>query len=104
MIRIIDGKCYNIQTATEIASYWNRLSPSDFHNVSETLYRTPKGQYFLVGKGGALSKYAQSCGQNSTCGGSEWSVFSDEEAFEWLERHEETEQLEALFPDRIADA
>jgi hypothetical protein len=103
-VQIIDGKRYNVQTATEIASYWNGLGASDFHNVSETLYRTPKGAYFLIGSGGALSKYAQSCGNNSTSGGTRWSVLTDDEAFEWLEAHKETERLEELFPDKIQDA
>jgi hypothetical protein len=102
--KIIDGKRYNTETATEIANWSNGLGYSDFRFVEESLYRTQKGVFFLVGKGGALSTYAQSCGNNSTCGGSEWKVLSDEEAFEWLQYRDQTEQLERLFADKIQDA
>jgi hypothetical protein len=103
-IKIIEGKRYNTETATKIAEYWNRLSPSDFHSVTETLYRTPKGQFFMVGVGGALTRYAQSCGNNSWCGGSQWQVFTDDEAFEWLQSYGETDALESFFPNKIQDA
>jgi len=37
---IIDGKIYDTEKAQEIASDWE-------DDVSETLYRTEKGEYFL---------------------------------------------------------
>lgn len=100
---IIDGKRYNPATAEEVAHYWNGLGGSDFRNLSETLYRTKKGQFFLLGKGGAMTKYAESQG-NSSWGSSRCEVLSDAEAFSWLEEHEETAALEAYFSDRIQDA
>lgn len=103
-IRIINGKRYNTETATEVAHYWNGLGGNDFRNLNETLYRTPKGAWFLVGSGGAMTQYAQSCGNNSFCGGVNWVVFTDDEAFEWLQKHEETTDLEEYFADRIQDA
>jgi hypothetical protein len=103
-VQIIDGRRYNTATATEIASYWNGLSLSDFHTLTETLYRTPKGAFFLVGSGGALTSYSKSCGNNSYCGGTRWTVLSDEDAFKWLQDNEYTEQLETLFADKIQDA
>lgn len=102
--KIIDGKRYNTETATEVASYWNGLSTSDFRNLSETLYRTPKGAWFIVGSGGAMTTYAESCGNNSYSGGTGWSVLSDDEVFEWLQNHQETAALEQYFADRIEQA
>lgn len=103
-VRIINGKRYNTETAITVAGYDNGLGRSDFHYVYEDLYRTPKGAWFLVGEGGALTKYAQPCGNNATCGGSEWAVFDEDEAFEWLQRHGKTEALEKYFSARIEEA
>jgi hypothetical protein len=103
-IRIINGRRYNTATATKIASWDNGMGYSDFRHIDEDLYRTPKGVFFIVGEGGALSKYAQSCGNNSTCGGVEWEVLSEEQAQAWLEDHDETEALEKYFADKIQDA
>lgn len=102
-VKIIDGKRYNIETSTLIAKWGNGYGMSDFHYVHEDLYRTQKGAWFLVGEGGALSSYAESYGR-STCGGSNWSVLSDDEAFEWLEKRKETEALEQYFSGKIEEA
>ena len=104
MKRIIDGKGYDTETATEVYGYWNGLSTSDFKNVTESLYRTPRGNWFLAGKGGALSKYAQSCGNNSYCGGSGLSPLLAEEAKQWLQDKSATEPLEQYFGAEIQDA
>lgn len=56
MKKIIEGKIYNTDTAREIGRY-DYLSATDFEHVSEVLYRTNKGSYFLYYEGGAMSKY-----------------------------------------------
>jgi hypothetical protein len=84
--KIIDHKVYDADTATEIASWDNGCYGNDFRSCSETLYKTGNGTYFLLGKGGPMSKYAESHG-NSTCGGKDITVLTDEEAYEWMERH-----------------
>jgi hypothetical protein len=104
MIRIIDGKRYNTGTATEIASYYNGLGRSDFHCVEETLYRTPKGAWFLEFWGGSLSEYSRSCGPNSWCGDSGLKALSDDDAYLWLQHHNKTAALETYFADRVTDA
>lgn len=58
MIRIVDGKRYNSETAEAVAEWDNGFGSSDFKACSETLYRTEKGAFFLVGSGGPLSEYA----------------------------------------------
>lgn len=47
MKRVINGKLYNTETATEIATdkYWDG-SNWDRHGRTTTLYKTPKGNYF----------------------------------------------------------
>ena len=68
MRRIIDGRMYNTETAVEICGI-SHSHYTDFHHYEETLYKTPKGAFFLVGEGGPLSKYARSLGNNSRGGG-----------------------------------
>jgi hypothetical protein len=103
MIKIIDGKRYNCDTATELGHYWNGLSNSDFRHLSETLYVTKKGNYFLYGSGGAMTKYSKSCG-NASCGGKDIVPLTKKEAFEWCCNYSTAEQTEKLFPDMIDDA
>ena len=104
MKRIINNKRYDTDTAAKIASWENGFSSNDIHYCKETLYLTKNGAFFLVGEGGALSAYSQSCGSNSRGGGSELLPFSEKEAREWLEEHDCTDELEELFGSGIIDA
>ena len=111
MKRVIDGKLYNTETATKIGSYWNGLSTSDFRRVSEELYRTKSGNYFLAGTGGPLTPYAESNGESSW-GSSRIIPLSKEEAFEWVQQHLRlqrelrlsTDEVLKEFPDMIEEA
>lgn len=105
MKKIIDGKIYNTETATKIATYWNRLSVSDFNNMTEWLYRTSKGTWFLAGEGGALSPYSTSLeGGRCSGAGERISPLTDDEAREWLERHNEIDALETYFKEILQEA
>ena len=103
MKRVIDGKLYNTETAIEIGSDWNGLSTSDFGRVSEELYRTKSGNYFLAGTGGPLTPYAESNGESSW-GSSRIIPLSKEEAFEWAQQHLSTDEVLKEFPDMIEEA
>lgn len=103
MVKIIDGKRYNTETATEIAHFWNGLSTSDFRNVSETLYMTKKGGFFLAGEGGPMSKYSQSYG-NMTGGGSGIIPLCKSHAYKWCEKYADSDVIETHFSDMIEDA
>jgi hypothetical protein len=59
MKKIINGKRYDTETATEIASAWNGCSRTDFKFLLETLYTTDSGAWFLAAEGGAMTKYAK---------------------------------------------
>ena len=103
MKKIIDGKRYDTATATEIGSHHNGRGRSDFRHMSESLYRTPRGNWFLAGEGGAMTKYSRPCGDMT--GGGEYIIpLSPENAREWLERHELEEAIEKYFADEIEDA
>lgn len=87
MKKVINGKTYNTETATFIAEWDNGLGRSDFKSYEETLYRSPKGQYFIHGEGGAMTRWSRPCG-NMTCGGEGIILISADEALQWCERHD----------------
>jgi len=103
MKRIIDGKRYDTANAGEVAADGFGYS-SDFNHWQERLYRTPGGSWFLVGSGGARSKYAEQVEQNTWSGGSKLIPMAAEEARRWCEEHEATEALEKHFTAEIVDA
>lgn len=94
MQRIIDGKRYNTETATLVASESYGYK-GDFRYWDEDLYRTPRGRWFIWGEGGPMSRWARSTGQNSWCGGQGILALSEAEALAWCEQHR-------INPDTIA--
>lgn len=104
MKKVINGKVYNTETATEIGHYWNGLSDRDFNHLSETLYKTAKGNYFLAGEGGPLTKYSHSCGDNSWSGGVRIIPLTREEAFDWAQESLSEEVVFSEFSDLIEEA
>lgn len=95
--KVIDGKLYNTETATMIAEYWNGLTNSDFNHISEELYRTKNGNFFLAGNGGAMTKYCQKSGNNSFCGSEKIIPITEDEAKAWLEKNSDAETYIATF-------
>ena len=85
MRKIINGKSYNTETAAKVAEWSNNLACSDFNACDETLYKTPKGQFFLHGDGGAMTEWSQPCG-NMRTGGEGIKLLSPSEALEWCEQ------------------
>lgn len=84
----INSRTYNTDTAYELASDSGGGYCDDFRHWEETLYRTEKGNHFLHGTGGAMSRYAESCGNNSYGNGSAIVPLTEAEALEWCEEHE----------------
>lgn len=97
MKRIINGKLYNTATAKEIGAWSNNYNYGDFSYCEETLYLKRTGEYFLYGKGGPMSKYSQSCGQNSWSGGEEITPLTETEAREWAEKHLDADEYIEIF-------
>jgi hypothetical protein len=104
MKRVINKKVYNTETAIEVASYWNGLSSSDFRNVTEELYITHKGNWFMSYSGGALSQYAECLHRGCYEGSSGIKVLSEDEVYQWLEGRGETGAIEKYFADRLEEA
>jgi len=103
MRKVIEKKVYDTDTALMIAEDWNGLGDNDFRSLNEELYKTKKGNYFLYGSGGPLTKYGKSSG-NQTFGSSEIIPMSKKEAYQWLEQHGETEAIEEFFYDEFDEA
>lgn len=104
MKQVVNGKTYNTETAEMICKY-SYSNPGDFHYIYEALYVTKKGNYFIAGKGGAMSKYAKSLGNNSTGGSSGIEALSKTEALEYAQENgADVEDIEKYFADMIQEA
>lgn len=97
MKKIINGKKYNTETAKQLAESWNGLSPTDVRYEKEYLYKKKTGEFFLYGKGGAGSKYAESNGDNTWSGGEKIIPIGEEKAKSWCENHLSVEEYEEIW-------
>lgn len=96
MKRIINGKKYDTDTAKELG-YWSNGYPcGDFNWLFETLYLKKTGEYFLVGEGGALTKYSNVTYNGST-DGVKFMPMSEDDAKEWAERRLTCDEYEKIF-------
>ncbi len=103
MKKIINAKLYDTTIAEELAEKWNGLNNRDFRNCTETLFKTKHGSYFLCGEGGALSRWAEHFGNNSS-EGCDIIPMDKTEALEWLAKNDFPEIIEKEFPDLIEEA
>ncbi len=104
MKKVINGKIYDTEKATEIHSY-SFSNPRDFNYVNETLYQTPRSKvFFLAGEGGANTKYRVAVGQNEWSGGEKICPLTKEQALEWAETYMDGDDIERYFGDMIEDA
>lgn len=85
MKRVIDGKIYDTETATLIDEAAASCSLSDFGYWEESLYRTPRGRYFIAGSGGPMSRWARQIEMNTWSGGAGIEPLSESEALHWCE-------------------
>jgi len=105
MKSIIHGVRYDTEKAHEIGSYSYGYNREDFHQWEATLYRTPQsGKYFLAGRGGPMSRYSQTIGQNEWSGGSRIDPLTKEQAFEWAQQYLKPEIIDHYFGDMVEDA
>jgi len=105
MRKIINGKRYNTATATNVCD----VSPSgyfsnDFRWEDTYLYRTSRGNWFLAGKGGPLTRWAQKSGDTGRCSGSGIIPIDADEARSLLEQHGLSGQVEEYFGETLEDA
>jgi hypothetical protein len=105
MKRIIDGKRYDTATATYICDCSPRgFYGGDFRYEDTGLYRTPRGNWFLSGRGGPMSRWARSSGLNGRTDGSGVAPLDLDEARSFLERHGDPDDVEKFFGAELVDA
>jgi hypothetical protein len=97
MKKIIDGRLYNTETATELGDFWNGLGVNDFNSLSETLYRKKNGELFLYVQGGAMTEYSHPLGNNMYCSGEEIIPFTEEQARDWAEVRLDADEYIKIF-------
>lgn len=108
MIRVIDGKRYNTETAELVYEHWNGVPRNDFKFRSKDLYRTKNGAWFIHHNGGALTDMAVSLGSGGRGGSQSIEVVDDDDAYGFLEAHSYDSTalavIERFFADRVVDA
>jgi hypothetical protein len=106
MQQIIDGVKYDTEAddAHRVAKHQNMYDSGDFSWYKEELYRTDSGRWFLFGKGNAQSKYRETVGTREWSSGKEIKAFSEDEAYDWLEAHNEVGAIEEHFSGRVEPA
>lgn len=95
MKKVINGKMYNTKTAKLIGNYWYR-DYDDFYHLDEDLYQKRTGEFFIHGKGGAATEWAEDCG-NASCAGSGIKPLTLDEAKQWAEEHLDGDKYVEVF-------
>jgi hypothetical protein len=103
MKKVIDRMVYNTETAELVYEFSNGRGFSDYNFLREDLYLTKKGNWFLYYHGGAATKYSENSGQWSSDGRG-IIPFSADEALEWLEKRDATEEIEKHFSNLLEEA
>lgn len=103
MKKIIKGRKYDTETATEMGHYSNEYPRNDFKWYEETLYKKRTGEFFLHGNGNAASPYTESCGDNSWTGSEKIIPLRYEDAQEWAEKKLDAEDYEKIFGEVSED-
>lgn len=99
----INRHVYDTATATLVAEDQLNLGENDLRSWFEELYITGKGNCFLRGWGGALTKYAEQKGNRSS-EGERIVPMTREEALTWCEEHKTQDAIDMHFSDLICEA
>lgn len=94
--KIIDGLRYNTATAEEICTFESDSRKGDFRHEVTTLYRTPRGRFFLAGRGGAMTRWAQAV-QGGRSGGEGLHPVGTAEARDFVEQHADEDTVARFF-------
>lgn len=103
MKKIIRGRQYDTEKAQRIGSWDNGMSGGDLDYMGETLYRKRTGEYFIEGRGGARSAYAEVDG-NMMAPGCRIVPLTFDQARSWAEEHLPPERYESAFGAADEDA
>ncbi|QSO53948.1 hypothetical protein JZ785_09320 [Alicyclobacillus curvatus] len=104
MVRVIDGKRYDTDKATEIATWTNGFEPTAFKYQEKTLYRTAKGNWFVSYDGGPIFDASFHAERNIHFEHSNIEAIDADTARKLLEQWNEINQLEEYFPDYVEEA
>ncbi len=102
MKKIINNKLYDTTTAQLVGSWDNNMGGT-FDYAAESLYRKRTGEFFLHGKGGARSRYATHCGNDSWGSGEAIIPLTWEAARQWAEEHLDADDYQAAFGKIVED-
>jgi hypothetical protein len=98
MRKVVNGRVYDTDTAELICDISpSGYSRSDFKWEDTALYRSPKGQFFLAGEGGALSRWRTPTGQNSWTGGDGLKLVEEDEAKLIAQEHLSVSKYSEIF-------
>ena len=104
MKKLIDGKMYDTAKANVIYDYHSGYAQNDFKWCMEILYRTAKGQWYLYGEGGPMTRWAVPVGNNAFGYGEDIQALTPGEALEWLEDQHAIDEIQEYFPEYIKEA
>ncbi len=96
MKKIIAGRIYDTDTATDIG-FTTGGEIGSFTYWSETLFRKRTGEYFLLGEGGPMTRYAVSSGSNTWTGSHKIIPLTYENARQWAEKALDADDYQAEF-------
>jgi hypothetical protein len=93
--QLINGKLYDTENSTKLASWSNGYPSESDLWIEETLYKTAEGDYFICGEGGTVTPYSKRNGERHA--GSAIRPLTRNEAVEWAAIHKEKDLLETEF-------
>ncbi len=94
--KIIYGLRYNTAMAEKICTLESDAGRGDFHHEVTSLYRTPRGRFFLAGHGGSMMRWAQPV-QGGRSGGKGLHPVGTAEARDFAERHADEGTIARFF-------
>ena len=97
MRKILQGRLYDTDTARYIGSNQSSCYKNDYRYFEEDFYRKKTGEFFLHGKGGPASRYAERLESGGCIGGEQIIPLPEEEAREWAEENLTVEECEGLW-------
>lgn len=103
MIKAINKKIYNTDSARKVATDMSNLPRNDFGFWEETLYCKRTGEYFIYGWGGPSSRYSRSIGLNEWTGGERIIPLTMDKAREWAEKAMPAEDYQVEFGEIAED-
>lgn len=95
--KVIRGLVYDITKAQFISEYCNGLEEGNENYKREILYLTQNGNWFLHGIGRGYSSDFIDENEDIT-------PFSSDQAYHWLEKHNEVDMLLEYFKDKVKEA